>query len=158
LQVTWIRHRDVHILTVGEYTYTTDERFAARHNRVTGEWVLVIKYAQERDAGGYECQIPSTEPQSYKVNLNIVGKVRRRYHRHRRPSLPLPLGCAGATSKSWRHFPRASLSLTAVPEGNQFRPPLHDRNRSSDGNLQRGVMELPFSLFQPYIYVLACEK
>jgi len=66
----------VHILTVGEYTYATDERFAARHNRDTGEWVLVIKYAQERDAGGYECQIPSAQPQSYKVNLNIVGECR----------------------------------------------------------------------------------
>ena len=73
-QVTWIRHRDVHILTVGEYTYTTDERFMSRHNRDTDEWVLVIKYVQERDAGIYECQIPSSVPRSYPINLNIVGK------------------------------------------------------------------------------------
>jgi hypothetical protein len=72
--VTWIRHRDVHILTVGEYTYTTDERFAARHNRDTDEWVLVIKYVQERDAGIYECQIPSATPRAYPVELNIVGE------------------------------------------------------------------------------------
>jgi len=70
--VTWIRHRDVHILTVGEYTYTTDERFMSRHNRDTDEWVLVIKYVQERDAGIYECQIPSSVPRSYPINLNIV--------------------------------------------------------------------------------------
>ncbi len=74
LQVTWIRHRDVHILTAGEYTYTTDERFVARHNRKSEEWVLVIKYVQERDAGIYECQIPSAPPRSFKVNLNIVGE------------------------------------------------------------------------------------
>ena len=74
LQVTWIRHRDVHILTVGEYTYTTDQRFMARHNHDTDEWVLVIKYVQERDAGIYECQIPSSVPRSYPINLNIVGK------------------------------------------------------------------------------------
>ena len=73
-QVTWIRHRDVHILTVGEYTYTTDQRFLARHNQNTDEWTLVIKYVQERDAGIYECQIPSRIPRSYPINLNIVGK------------------------------------------------------------------------------------
>ncbi|CAB4063637.1 unnamed protein product [Lepeophtheirus salmonis] len=70
--VTWLRHRDVHILTVGEYTYTTDERFSAKHNVDTNEWVLVIKYVQERDAGIYECQIPSHVPRSYPINLNIV--------------------------------------------------------------------------------------
>ena len=73
-QVTWIRHRDVHILTVGEYTYTTDQRFLARHNSDTDEWTLVIKYVQERDAGIYECQIPSRIPRSYPINLNIVGE------------------------------------------------------------------------------------
>ena len=73
--MTWIRHRDVHILTVGEYTYTTDERFAARHNRATDEWVLVIKYVQERDAGIYECQIPSATAKAYPVELNIVGEL-----------------------------------------------------------------------------------
>ena len=62
-------------MTVGEYTYTTDERFMARHNRETDEWVLVIKYVQERDAGIYECQIPSSVPRSYPINLNIVGKL-----------------------------------------------------------------------------------
>lgn len=70
--VTWIRHRDVHVLTVGEYTYTTDERFTARHNRATDEWVLVIKYVQERDAGVYECQIPTATSKAYPVQLNIV--------------------------------------------------------------------------------------
>jgi neurotrimin len=73
-QVTWIRHRDVHILTVGEYTYTTDQRFLARHNPNTDEWTLVIKYVQERDAGSYECQIPSRIARSYPVNLNIIGE------------------------------------------------------------------------------------
>lgn len=77
-QVTWIRHRDVHILTVGEYTYTTDQRFLARHNQNTDEWTLVIKYVQERDAGIYECQIPSRIPRSYPINLNIVGKYKKR--------------------------------------------------------------------------------
>ena len=64
----------MHVLTVGEYTYTTDERFTARHNRATDEWVLVIKYVQERDAGVYECQIPTATSKAYPVQLNIVGE------------------------------------------------------------------------------------
>ena len=59
---------------MGQYTYTTDQRFLARHNPATDEWTLVIKYVQERDAGIYECQIPSRILQSYPINLNIVGK------------------------------------------------------------------------------------
>ncbi len=46
----------------------------ARHNPDTDEWTLVIKFVQERDAGIYECQIPSSVPRSYPVNLNIIGK------------------------------------------------------------------------------------
>ena len=30
---------------------------------------------QERDAGIYECQIPTHPPQSYRINLNIIGWV-----------------------------------------------------------------------------------
>lgn len=50
--VSWIRHRDVHILTVGVYTYTSDQRFATAHNKETDEWTLSIKWAQKRDSGG----------------------------------------------------------------------------------------------------------
>ena len=44
-QVSWVRHRDVHILTAGEQTFTTDQRFSAKHN-TDDEWVLVIKFVQ----------------------------------------------------------------------------------------------------------------
>ena len=30
---------------------------------------------QERDAGIYECQIPTQPPQSYPINLNIIGWI-----------------------------------------------------------------------------------
>lgn len=70
-KVSWVRHRDVHILTAGEQTFTSDQRFAAKHNS-EDEWVLLIKYVQERDAGIYECQIPTQPPQSYPITLNII--------------------------------------------------------------------------------------
>ena len=75
MQVSWVRHRDVHILTAGEQSFTSDARFSARHN-TEDEWVLLIKFVQERDAGIYECQIPTQPPQSYPITLNIIGTGR----------------------------------------------------------------------------------
>ncbi|KAI8046516.1 V-set and immunoglobulin domain-containing protein 10 [Drosophila gunungcola] len=59
--VSWIRQRDLHILTIGIMTYTNDQRFLARHIDNSDEWVLKIVSVQPRDAGIYECQV-STEP------------------------------------------------------------------------------------------------
>lgn len=57
LQVSWVRHRDIHLLTVGRYTYTSDQRFRAIHHPHSDDWVLQIKYPQHRDSGIYECQV-----------------------------------------------------------------------------------------------------
>ncbi|RZF37052.1 protein sidekick-like isoform X2 [Nilaparvata lugens] len=70
--VSWVRHRDIHILTVGGYTYTSDQRFMALHHRDNDEWTLQIKWAQKRDAGMYECQISTQPVKSFFVNLNVV--------------------------------------------------------------------------------------
>ncbi|XP_065566165.1 zwei Ig domain protein zig-8-like isoform X3 [Artemia franciscana] len=70
--VSWIRHRDVHILTVGRYTYTSDQRFTALHHRHNDEWTLQIKYCQARDSGLYECQINTQPHRSLFVNLNVI--------------------------------------------------------------------------------------
>ncbi|XP_036335501.1 uncharacterized protein LOC118745941 [Rhagoletis pomonella] len=73
--VAWIRHRDLHILTVGTYTYTTDQRFQTSYHRDIDEWTLQIKWAQQRDAGIYECQISTQPVRSFSVNLNIVDTI-----------------------------------------------------------------------------------
>ena len=74
LQVSWIRHRDIHILTVGSYTYTSDQRFQATYHKDTEDWTLHIKWAQKRDAGMYECQISTQPVRSFFVNLDVVGE------------------------------------------------------------------------------------
>ena len=74
LQVSWIRHRDIHLLTVGRYTYTTDQRFKAIHQPQTEDWMLQIKYPQHRDAGIYECQVSSTPHISHFIHLDVVGE------------------------------------------------------------------------------------
>lgn len=74
-QVSWVRHRDIHLLTVGRYTYTSDQRFEAVHAPHTEEWTLRIRYPQPRDSGIYECQISTTPPIGHPVYLSVVGKV-----------------------------------------------------------------------------------
>lgn len=80
-QVSWIRHRDIHILTVGAYTYTSDQRFQAIHHRShSDQWTLHIKWAQKRDAGIYECQVSTQPVRSIFVTLNVVGEYKSHYY------------------------------------------------------------------------------
>ncbi|XP_047118804.1 zwei Ig domain protein zig-8-like [Schistocerca piceifrons] len=70
--VSWVRHRDIHLLTVGRYTYTSDQRFEAVHSPHSEDWMLRIRYPQKKDSGVYECQISTTPPIGHQVYLNIV--------------------------------------------------------------------------------------
>ncbi|XP_037789957.1 uncharacterized protein LOC119585359 [Penaeus monodon] len=72
-QVSWIRQRDIHILTVGRYTYTTDERYEVIHSQGSKDWILKIKYAQSRDSGNYECQVSTKPVKSYTVHLHVFA-------------------------------------------------------------------------------------
>ncbi|XP_021912984.1 limbic system-associated membrane protein-like isoform X2 [Zootermopsis nevadensis] len=75
--VSWIRKRDLHILTVGILTYTNDQRFQSLHSDVSDEWTLKISSPQVRDSGTYECQV-STEPkisQAFRLNV-VVSKAK----------------------------------------------------------------------------------
>ncbi|XP_042878555.1 zwei Ig domain protein zig-8-like [Penaeus japonicus] len=70
--VSWIRHRDLHLLTVDQYTYTSDQRFQAMYESSTGDWILLVASVQLRDRGVYECQIGTTPPRSHFVSLHII--------------------------------------------------------------------------------------
>ncbi|GBP63111.1 hypothetical protein EVAR_98099_1 [Eumeta japonica] len=73
--VSWIRKRDLHILTVGVHTYSSDARFAALHADGSDEWTLRVAPAQPRDSGAYECQV-STEPKiSLSFRLTVVVAI-----------------------------------------------------------------------------------
>ncbi|CAH1965361.1 unnamed protein product [Acanthoscelides obtectus] len=71
--VSWIRHRDLHLLTVGRFTYTSDQRFVSIHNPMTEDWTLQIRYPQRRDSGVYECQVGITPPIGNTMTLSVVG-------------------------------------------------------------------------------------
>lgn len=71
--VSWIRKRDLHILTIGIMTYTNDQRYQAEHTDGSNDWTLKVLSPQPRDTGIYECQV-STEPKiSLAYRLNVVG-------------------------------------------------------------------------------------
>nr|ATU83052.1 secreted Ig-containing protein [Pristhesancus plagipennis] len=73
--VSWIRHRDLHLLTVGSYTYTSDQRFFTTHSPQTEEWTLQIRFPQIRDSGCYECQIGTNPPIGLTMMLTVVEPV-----------------------------------------------------------------------------------
>ncbi|XP_022837672.1 zwei Ig domain protein zig-8-like [Spodoptera litura] len=70
--VSWIRKRDLHILTAGILTYTSDQRFQVIRPEKSENWTLQIKFPQERDAGIYECQVNTEPKMSLAFQLNVV--------------------------------------------------------------------------------------
>lgn len=71
--VSWVRHRDVSLLAVGKFVYTSDSRFKVLHEPDSDEWFLVIKSVSYGDEGIYECQI-NAQPayNSHKYMLSVV--------------------------------------------------------------------------------------
>ncbi|XP_042863040.1 hemicentin-2-like [Penaeus japonicus] len=70
--VSWIRHRDLHVLTVNSFTFTNDERFSAHRDHVTGDWVLVLRRPQPSDSGFYECSISTKPVTALSVKLEVI--------------------------------------------------------------------------------------
>ncbi|KAK4318233.1 hypothetical protein Pmani_010770 [Petrolisthes manimaculis] len=74
-KVSWIRKRDLHVMSSGVVVFASDQRFQVLHADNSERWTLQIKYAQPRDAGVYECQV-NTEPKIYMAfTLNVVESV-----------------------------------------------------------------------------------
>ena len=69
-----MRKKDLRILTMAFYTYTTDERIQPLHDEGSNEWVLKISNPTQQDSGIYQCQV-NTEPKlSLAFNLLVIGK------------------------------------------------------------------------------------
>ncbi|XP_032779501.2 uncharacterized protein LOC116917982 isoform X3 [Daphnia magna] len=72
-QVSWVRRheQELHLLTVGMQTYSTDSRFSL-HFQHPNDWRLQIKFARPRDEGIYECQVSIHPPRIYTVRLIVA--------------------------------------------------------------------------------------
>ncbi|CAB3367130.1 Hypothetical predicted protein [Cloeon dipterum] len=66
--ISWIRQRDLHILTSGPHTYTSDARVEVVHPPNSDLWTLRIMSARATDRGRYECQV-NTEPKMMRAVL-----------------------------------------------------------------------------------------
>ena len=73
--MSWIRHRDLNLLTVGQVAYTHDARFSAVVAPASDNWSLSISAVQTRDEGVYECQIGTTPHVSHSIHLKVVGQL-----------------------------------------------------------------------------------
>ena len=70
--VSWIRSRDLQLLTVGRFTYTPDRRFSAHHIPLTHFWQLRVRDVKLSDVGEYECQVSSTPPIGRAIKLRVA--------------------------------------------------------------------------------------
>ncbi|XP_066583194.1 zwei Ig domain protein zig-8-like isoform X1 [Prorops nasuta] len=69
--VSWMRSRDLHILTSGEIAFSSDARFGPQHTPGSDAWTLRLDKARKSDSGKYECQV-NTEPKiMYAVQLSV---------------------------------------------------------------------------------------
>ncbi len=73
-QVSWVRQKDLHVLTSGALTFTGDARFAPRRARDSDVHTLQIRHTQLRDAGRYICQVNLEPKISRSVYLTVRGE------------------------------------------------------------------------------------
>lgn len=74
LQVSWIRSKDLHILTSGRHTFSSDSRFESVHSSSSGDfWGLRIRGVHISDTGQYECQVNTDPKMSLAIYLNVQG-------------------------------------------------------------------------------------
>nr|XP_042908626.1 uncharacterized protein LOC107438161 isoform X2 [Parasteatoda tepidariorum] len=96
--VSWIRLKDFHLLTVGEYTYTSDTRFQSVYMQISNNWALQIKYPQVADEGLYECQVSSFPSKSVYFRLWVVAKIMEGPDMYAEVGSSINLSCAIADS------------------------------------------------------------
>lgn len=69
--VSWIRERDTTLISVGRYTYTTDQRFEAFHRPHSDDWVIRLKNPRASDDGEYHCQVSTTPHRTARIFLTV---------------------------------------------------------------------------------------
>ncbi|XP_068220444.1 opioid-binding protein/cell adhesion molecule homolog [Palaemon carinicauda] len=71
-EVSWVRRRDYHLLTVGRQVYSSDARVGVKVSPDGCDWTLTVRWVATHDAGLYECQVSSHPPQALMINLSVV--------------------------------------------------------------------------------------
>lgn len=63
---------DLHLLTFGQHTYSSDSRYMLEY-QAPNDWRLLIQYANERDEGTYSCEVNSHPPLVHVAYLTVAG-------------------------------------------------------------------------------------
>ncbi|XP_044735236.1 uncharacterized protein LOC123297577 isoform X2 [Chrysoperla carnea] len=70
--VSWIRTKDLHILTSDIHQYTSDTRFETMHPLNSDTWALKINATKLTDSGFYECQVNTDPKIKFPVVLTVI--------------------------------------------------------------------------------------
>ena len=82
-QVSWVRHNDVSLISVGKYKYIKDSRFRVMNEYPKlQDWELVINDVRLKDQGQYECQVNTSPILQQAFFLSVVGKKKSLYIAH----------------------------------------------------------------------------
>lgn len=74
-EVAWRKLSMDYPLTVGTFVFEKDEHISVDHKTISdniAEWNLIIKRAEPRHSGTYECQISATRVLTYHVHLHVL--------------------------------------------------------------------------------------
>lgn len=74
VQVSWIRRKDLQILTSGPVTFSADTRFTPVYSEGRDFWGLRIRSPKIQDTGQYECQVNTDPKIGHIINLTVTGK------------------------------------------------------------------------------------
>ncbi|XP_003692645.1 uncharacterized protein LOC100867244 [Apis florea] len=69
--VSWMRSKDLHILTSGNTLFSSDARFGPLHTPGSDAWTLRLDNARKTDSGKYECQVNTEPKMMYAVQLSV---------------------------------------------------------------------------------------
>ena len=73
-----MRHKDLHILSVGRLMYSSDNRYEIVHRENTNEFQLHIHHLKSTDEGVYECQVSTKPITAFYINLKVTKGGKRR--------------------------------------------------------------------------------
>ncbi|XP_018323272.1 zwei Ig domain protein zig-8 isoform X2 [Agrilus planipennis] len=72
--VSWIRKKDLLIISSGMFTFSGDNRFEPVYSPGRNFWGLRIRGVKESDTGQYECQVNTDPKMSLAINLTVSDR------------------------------------------------------------------------------------
>ncbi|KAG0723467.1 Zwei Ig domain protein zig-8 [Chionoecetes opilio] len=83
--VSWIRQRDLHVMSANDLTFTSDDRFKVIcsgsckvvNDNIASSFTLRVLKALRNDSGVYECQVNTRPKLSRAFNLSVVVPAAR---------------------------------------------------------------------------------